>query len=198
MVAASLSTLVLLAGAAVSPVGGSDLAYAWEPIGTSEAEPASTTSSTSTSTSTSTTTTTEPPTTTTTEPPPPPTTVPPPPPTTQPPAPTTTAPAAPPSPAAYANATSIEQIVRLAAREFGIPEQRFVDVIWCESKFIPDTTNSSSGALGLGQHMPRYWADRSIAVYGKVVAWDDPVANARVSAWLWATDGSQHWQACGG
>lgn len=140
-----------------------------------------TTSTSTTSTSSSTTTTT----TTTTEAPPP---------TTAAPRPEAV------TPEAYRVASTIEQIVRLAAREFGLPEQKFVDVVWCESKFNPEAKNPSSGALGLGQHLPEYWPSRARAVYGPDVQtpWNDPVVNARVTGWLWRTGGSGHWAECGG
>lgn len=86
-----------------------------------------------------------------------------------------------------------EAHVRAAAREFGIPEEAFVRVIRCESGMNPWAVNRSSGALGLGQHLPRYWPARAAALGYPPSAWSDARANARVSAWLWATDGPGHW-----
>jgi len=80
-----------------------------------------------------------------------------------------------------------------AAREFGVPVGDFLRVIGCESGFNPSAVNPSSGALGLGQHLPRYWGGRAAALGYSYGDWDDPRANARVSAWLWATSGPQHW-----
>jgi soluble lytic murein transglycosylase-like protein len=88
---------------------------------------------------------------------------------------------------------SPEAQVRLAAREFGIPESEFVRVIQCESGMNPRAVNSSSGALGLGQHLPRYWGARAAALGYSYGDWSDARANARVSAWLWATEGPHHW-----
>lgn len=97
----------------------------------------------------------------------------------------------------YLNAVQANQSpeghVRAAAREFGIPEEAFVRVIRCESGMNPRAVNSSSGALGLGQHLPRYWGARAAALGYGYDSWSDPRANARVSAWLWATSGPQHW-----
>lgn len=88
---------------------------------------------------------------------------------------------------------SPEQHVRAAAREFGIPEDAFVRVIRCESGMDPRAVNPSSGALGLGQHLPRYWPARASALGYPASAWSDARANARVSAWLWRTAGPGHW-----
>ncbi len=84
-------------------------------------------------------------------------------------------------------------IERAAAREFGIPEGDFVRVLGCESGHNPHAVNRSSGALGLGQHLPRYWGARAAALGYPYGAWSDARANARVSAWLWRTSGPQHW-----
>lgn len=88
---------------------------------------------------------------------------------------------------------SPEGHVRAAAREFGIPEEAFVRVVRCESGMNPAAVNRSSGALGLGQHLPRYYAARAAALGYGYGSWSDARANARVSAWLWATSGPQHW-----
>lgn len=89
--------------------------------------------------------------------------------------------------------TDVISIERAAAREFGVPEQTFVRVLGCESGHNPGAVNRTSGALGLGQHLPRYWGARAAALGYPYGAWSDPRANARVSAWLWATSGPQHW-----
>lgn len=87
----------------------------------------------------------------------------------------------------------VVSIERAAAREFGIPEGDFVRVLGCESGHDPHAVNRSSGALGLGQHLPRYWGARAAALGYSYGAWSDARANARVSAWLWRTSGPQHW-----
>lgn len=83
--------------------------------------------------------------------------------------------------------------VRAAAREFHIDEVAFVRVIGCESGFNPSAVNSSSGALGLGQHLPWYWGARAAALGYSYDDWDDARANARVSAKLWRDSGPQNW-----
>lgn len=89
--------------------------------------------------------------------------------------------------------TDVVSIERAAAREFGVPEDAFVRVLGCESGHNPHAVNRTSGALGLGQHLPRYWGARAATLGYPYSAWSDPRANARVSAWLWATSGPQHW-----
>lgn len=69
-------------------------------------------------------------------------------------------------------------------------------VAWCESRYDPNATNPSSGAAGLFQHIPRYWADRSAnaGVGGSHIY--DPEPNAAVAAWLvYSNGGWKHWNA---
>ena len=87
----------------------------------------------------------------------------------------------------------VVSIERAAAREFGVPEGDFVRVLGCESGHNPRAVNRSSGALGLGQHLPAYYGARAAALGYQYSSWSDPRANARVSAWLWATSGPQNW-----
>jgi hypothetical protein len=64
----------------------------------------------------------------------------------------------------------------------------------CESTLIPDNINKRSGASGLFQHLPKYWAERSTAAgYGNADILD-PYANTAVAAWLVYHDGGwSHW-----
>lgn len=73
---------------------------------------------------------------------------------------------------------------------------RAVRVLACESNGDPNAVNRTSGAAGLFQHIPRFWAERSAgAGYGGSDIFD-PVANVAVAAWL-AYDapagGWHHW-----
>ena len=66
-------------------------------------------------------------------------------------------------------------------------------VSFCESNWDETATNRTSGAAGLFQHIPRYWADRSARA-----GWDgadiyDPSANVAVAAWLLGSGGKSHW-----
>ncbi len=65
----------------------------------------------------------------------------------------------------------------------GISLDRWARVAWCESNHNPAVTNSSSGALGLYQHLPRYWPDRlARSGWEGHGEWDDGRVNAFVSA----------------
>jgi hypothetical protein len=67
-------------------------------------------------------------------------------------------------------------------------------VIWCESKGDPSATNGSSGAAGLFQHLPKYWAERSAAAGWEGADIYDPAANIAVAAWLvYEGGGWSHW-----
>ena len=77
--------------------------------------------------------------------------------------------------------------------------QRALNVIYCESHGNPDATNSSSGAAGLFQHIPRYWDGRSTSAGYAGASIYDPTANAGVAAWLvYYGGGWQHWNASAG
>lgn len=69
-------------------------------------------------------------------------------------------------------------------------------VLACESNGDPNARNPYSGASGLFQHIPRFWAERSVAAgYGGGSIFD-PVTNVAVAAWMiydYPTGGWQHW-----
>jgi len=116
-----------------------------------------------------------------------------------PPAPEPPTPAPEPTPApapAPAPASGIEGIIHAAAAEFGVDGALMVRIARCESNLNPSVVNSSSGALGLFQHMPQYWGGRAANLGYGYDAWSDPVANARVSAVLMRDGGPSHWVAC--
>lgn len=73
---------------------------------------------------------------------------------------------------------------------------RAMRVLACESGGDPNARNRTSGASGLFQHIPRFWAERSTAAgYGGESIFD-PVANVAVAAWMiydYPTGGWQHW-----
>ena len=72
--------------------------------------------------------------------------------------------------------------------------QRALDVIWCESRGNPDATNTASGAAGLFQHLPKFWAERSANAGWADADIYDPTANTAVAAWLVYSDGGwKHW-----
>jgi soluble lytic murein transglycosylase-like protein len=62
-------------------------------------------------------------------------------------------------------------------------------VAWCESRYHPNSVNSSSGASGLFQFMPGTWAGSPWHAQSPF----DPVANAQAAAWLYNKFGPQRW-----
>ena len=76
-------------------------------------------------------------------------------------------------------------------------------IAFCESSALPhyDLTHptilaeSTSGAVGWFQHLPKYWDDRSRRAGFGGYAIYDPVANVAVAAWLLdhTPQGSGHW-----
>jgi hypothetical protein len=74
-----------------------------------------------------------------------------------------------------------------------------LEVSYCESRWDPGATNGSSGAAGLFQHIPRFWAERSTAAGWSGADIYDPHANVAVSAWLvYEGGGWVHWAASQG
>ncbi len=60
---------------------------------------------------------------------------------------------------------------------------RAVRIAWCESRFDPGSVNLRTGGVGLFQHLPRYWAERSSeAGFGGYPA-TDPEASTAAAAW---------------
>jgi hypothetical protein len=96
-------------------------------------------------------------------------------------------------PAAPAAAPAdIESIIRTAAARWGADPAQLLRVAWCESRYNPLAYNTSSGASGLFQFMPRTWAANSVrAGYGGASVFD-AVANANVAAFMFGN--SQAWQ----
>ena len=63
------------------------------------------------------------------------------------------------------------------------------NVAWCESRYHPNSVNSSSGASGLFQFLPSTWAFTPQHNQSPF----DPVANANAAAWLYHRDGPSQW-----
>jgi hypothetical protein len=68
-----------------------------------------------------------------------------------------------------------------------------MNVAWCESRYHPNSVNSSSGASGLFQFLPSTWAFTPYASYSPF----DPKYNALAAAWLYNRDGPSQWQCQG-
>ena len=73
-----------------------------------------------------------------------------------------------------------------ALQEYGLEdeERTFMRVLRCESFGDPDAKNPESGASGLMQHIPSYWADRATAAGFHKASPFDPIANIYASVWL--------------
>lgn len=72
-------------------------------------------------------------------------------------------------------------------------------IISCESNGNSSATNSSSGAAGLFQHLPKYWEERSAAAGWAGADIYDPAANIAVAAWLvYSGGGWSHWAPSAG
>src|SRR5690348_12876660 len=63
------------------------------------------------------------------------------------------------------------------------------NVAYCESRYHPNSVNSSSGASGLFQFLPSTWAFTPYAAYSPF----DPKYNALAAAWLYQRDGPSQW-----
>ena len=64
-----------------------------------------------------------------------------------------------------------------------------VNVAYCESRYHPNSVNSSSGASGLFQFLPSTWAFTPYAAYSPF----DPKYNSLAAAWLYQRDGPSQW-----
>ena len=64
-----------------------------------------------------------------------------------------------------------------------------INVAYCESRYHPNSVNSSSGASGLFQFLPSTWAFTPYASHSPF----DPQYNALAAAWLYARDGPSQW-----
>jgi Transglycosylase SLT domain len=64
-----------------------------------------------------------------------------------------------------------------------------MNVAWCESRYHPNSVNSSSGASGLFQFLPSTWAFTPYASHSPF----DPQYNALAAAWLYSRDGPSQW-----
>jgi Transglycosylase SLT domain len=68
-----------------------------------------------------------------------------------------------------------------------------INVAYCESRYHPNSVNSTSGASGLFQFLPSTWGGTPWASQSPF----DPVANAQAAAWLYSHYGPGRWQCKG-
>lgn len=96
------------------------------------------------------------------------------------------------------NSNTIEDIVRQAARKYGIDENYFVHIAQCESSMNPNAINHSyyenGNPSGLFQHLSGYYPARA-AKYGYSEDVLDAYSNANTTAAMFA-DGLQHLWEC--
>ena len=64
-----------------------------------------------------------------------------------------------------------------------------INVAYCESRYHPNSVNTSSGASGLFQFLPSTWAFTPEHASSPF----DPAANAQAAAWLYSRDGPSQW-----
>jgi hypothetical protein len=91
------------------------------------------------------------------------------------------------------------QVRALAAKYFA-PEDvnRAVRVAWCESHFNPASTNLRTGAVGLYQHLPRYWEARAESAGFPGTEPTDPEASTAAAAWAVYNEGGWDTFVCRG
>lgn len=91
------------------------------------------------------------------------------------------------------------QVRALVAEYFAAEDvNKAVRVAWCESRFNPASTNLRTGAVGLFQHLPKYWAER--AENAGFAGADPTDAEASTAAAAWAVYNEGGWDtfACRG
>lgn len=85
------------------------------------------------------------------------------------------------------NRTEVIDTIRCASHRFGVSTSTALYIADRESNFQPYARNSSSGACGIFQHMPQYFAGRLAAVPDHFRNWRYSCFNARsnILAALW-------------
>jgi hypothetical protein len=91
------------------------------------------------------------------------------------------------------------QVRALVAEYFAAEDvNRAVRVAWCESRFDPASTNLRTGAVGLFQHLPRYWEERAQNAGFPNAEPTDPEASTAAAAWAVYDGGGWDVFACRG
>ena len=91
------------------------------------------------------------------------------------------------------------QVRALVAEYFEAEDvNQAVRVAWCESRFDPTSTNLRTGAVGLFQHLPRYWEERAESAGFPNADPADPVASTAAAAWAVYNGGGWDVFACRG
>jgi hypothetical protein len=91
------------------------------------------------------------------------------------------------------------QVRALVAKYFATEDvNRAVRVAWCESHFNPSSTNLRTGAVGLFQHLPRYWEERAESAGFPGAEPTDPEASTAAAAWAVYNEGGWDTFVCRG
>ncbi|HYM67257.1 MAG TPA: transglycosylase SLT domain-containing protein [Patescibacteria group bacterium] len=89
---------------------------------------------------------------------------------------------------------AIAKIINDAFSPLGPAAVRWaINVAYCESRYHPNSVNTTSGASGLFQFLPSTWSGTPWASQSPF----DPVANAQAAAWLYSHYGPQRWTCQG-
>lgn len=93
--------------------------------------------------------------------------------------------------------TDVEQIVRQAARKYGLNEEHFLRIAMCESTMNPSVVNydyyENGHPSGLFQHLSGYYPARA-AKAGYSADVFDAYSNANTTAAMWAEGLSYLWE----
>jgi hypothetical protein len=91
------------------------------------------------------------------------------------------------------------QVRALVSKYFATEDiNQAVRVAWCESRFDPNSTNLRTGAVGLFQHLPKYWAERAENAGFPGADPADPEASTAAAAWAVYHGGGWDTFACRG
>jgi hypothetical protein len=91
------------------------------------------------------------------------------------------------------------QVRALVAKYFTTEDvNQAVRVAWCESRFDPSSTNLRTGAVGLFQHLPRYWEERADNAGFPNADPTDAEASTAAAAWAVYNGGGWDVFACRG
>ena len=94
--------------------------------------------------------------------------------------------------------SDVESIIRAAARKYGLSEDNFVRIARCESSMNPKSVNynyyENGHPSGLFQHLSGYWPARAADHGYAGASVFDPVANANVTASMWASGSRGLWE----
>jgi hypothetical protein len=103
------------------------------------------------------------------------------------------------SPPPEAGWLSQVQVRALAAKYFAAEDvNRAVRIAWCESHFNPASANLRTGAVGLFQHLPRYWEERAENAGFPGAEPTNPEASTAAAAWAVYNEGGWDTFACRG